>query len=264
MFLLLGWNGDHGVTAQTLQDPETSSLPFCGAQCIQQQSQLAKSPNGPCMPNHANCYCSRADFANQVKICVTSNAALKCSAAADIKLTNAWVDGYCGDSRTGTGGNGDGTGSGTGQVSVMLQSGTFSLTSTSTTSKIAAPTSTPEFSTFSPSVRLSNGTKVGIAIGVLAIIAVVATLTFFLFRNRQRNKALSPVYEVEDEKRVHEVDGMIEPSEMDSKNSALVSVPIYELPSPGGGGKSELEDTQTRSTPTHQGMELGSGWEGKS
>lgn len=212
------------------------------------------------MPNHANCYCSRADFANQVKICVKSNTALKCTADADINITNVWVDGYCGDSRSGAGGNGGGTGNGNGNrtTTVSSQSGSLStLTSSSATSGTAAPASTPTSPPLTHSAEISKGAKAGIAIGAVAIVAIMATLAFFLFRSRQQNKAKAKpsVYEVGDEKRVHEVDAVSKPSEMDSKDAALFSqpvpapVPIYELPSPGGGGESELEDTQTAMTP---------------
>lgn len=207
------------------------------------------------MPNHANCYCSRADFANQVKICVTSNAALKCTAAADINMTKVWVDGYCGDSRTGSGGNGGGTRNGTGQVSVSSLSGSIlTLTASSTTSGTAAPASTPISPTLTPSSILSTSAKAGIAIGIVVVVTIVATVAFFLFRSWQRNgpKTASPVYEVGDEQRVHEADGITNPSEMDSKDAALVPVPIYELPSPGGGGESELEGTQMGSTLAQQ------------
>lgn len=218
------------------------------------------------MPNHANCYCSRADFANQVNICVSSNTTLKCIADADINITNVWVDGYCGDSRSGAGGNGGGrgNGNGTGTVTVSSQPLTGSsssltsptLSSTSTTSGTAAPASTSTSPSLIHSTGLSTGDKAGIAIGVVAAVAIIAALAFFLFRSRQRNKAkaVRPVYEVEDEKRIHEVHGTTRPFEMDSKDSALFSrpvfppAPVYELPIPGGGRECELEDTQTRHT----------------
>lgn len=230
-----------------------------------QQSSLAKSPNGPCMPNHANCYCSRADFANGVKTCVKQDAALKCTADGDVNVTAAWVDGYCGDSRSGDGGNSGAPGNRNATVTVASPSSTSTSTSTtsSTTSGTAAPVSnlntpTPSPSpTPIPSLSLSTGAKAGIAVGVIAVVAIIATLAFFLFRGRQPNKKAPPIYEVENQKRVHEADAITNPSEMDSKDSALfsqpvlVSAPVYELPSPGGGGESELdaEDTQRRSAP---------------
>jgi hypothetical protein len=58
--------------------------------CVNEASEAAIN-QAYCAANHANCYCTRADFLNSVTACAQTH----CTNYDDISLTKVYATGYC-------------------------------------------------------------------------------------------------------------------------------------------------------------------------
>jgi len=156
---------------------DVSGLPPCGASCVNVASVNAQA-QASCNLNHANCYCTRADFITMVKTCVSQ----QCSSDADKAATNAFATGYCADSKTGTNGPGSPSSSSTSHTATSTASGAASH-SASSTGTAASATTTP---TANKPSGLSTGAKAGIGVGAaLGGLAILGLLALFLLHRRK-------------------------------------------------------------------------------
>jgi hypothetical protein len=182
---------------------------------VNQASSVAVS-TAHCSVDHANCYCTRGDFVNQVKTCITQH----CTSAADQSTVNAFANGYCAGkwnllsclSSHRLMAPTDATAASTvsGGPSSSLSSSSYAYPSTETGTKYSTATSNaPAAATSAPSDQLqqkssglSTGAKAGIGAGIpLGLLAIV--LAFFLaWRCKPKNNTSSQLgrenrYEVE-------------------------------------------------------------------
>ncbi|KAF2397768.1 hypothetical protein EJ06DRAFT_137968 [Trichodelitschia bisporula] len=208
---------------------DVSSLPACGQFCVTNVGAQAVA-NANCNVNHANCYCSRYDFANKVKTC----ASTQCTSATDIAAVNSYADGYCADAGSGGGGGGGGGGGSTSSTSKSSSPSTSAATSSSkdptaapvsSVSSRSSPTPTPV-----PSGQ-STGAKAGIGIGVaLGVLAVAGILGALWWLRRRRQPAPHSEMPAAEPTVYHEVDGYQRPSEMEVKQPYPVPPLVHELP----------------------------------
>ncbi|PVH99721.1 hypothetical protein DM02DRAFT_629144 [Periconia macrospinosa] len=168
---------------------DVSTIPQCGQYCVNTISAEAVA-QANCNVNHANCYCSRYDFANKVESCANTT----CTSAADIAVVNGYVKGYCGDA--GSRANTARASSTTAPASTNPTS-TPTLMSTSVTSPTGAQSAaaTPSPNTSS---GLSTGAKAGIGVGISFGVLALAGLFFALWCTRRKKRRQTT--------QVHEID----------------------------------------------------------